>query len=154
MKGRANPASTAPLVVIESPYAGDVKGNVAYARRAMLHSLSLGEYPIASHLLYTQVLEDTVPERRKLGIDAGLAWAAHCDLAAIYCDRGISKGMVGAIAEHGKRVWYWLDNKSNSVKSNIVFRLIDPPEIRQITYEDIRKAYPSAVIESYFGVCV
>jgi hypothetical protein len=37
-----------------------------------------GEAPIASHLLYTQpgVLRDEIPEERRHGIDAGLAWGA------------------------------------------------------------------------------
>jgi hypothetical protein len=66
------------LVIIESPYAGatpeDVAINVAYARACLLNSLLKGEAPIASHLLYTQVLDDKIPEQRKMGIDAGLAW--------------------------------------------------------------------------------
>ena len=45
-------------VVLESPYAGDVAGNIAYARRALADSLARGEAPIAAHLLHTQVLDD------------------------------------------------------------------------------------------------
>lgn len=41
-------------IILESPYAGDVEGNLTYARRAMHDSLMRGEHPIASHLLYTQ----------------------------------------------------------------------------------------------------
>ena len=40
------------LVVVESPYAGNVASNVQYARRCLADSLWRGEYPIASHLLY------------------------------------------------------------------------------------------------------
>lgn len=87
------------LVVIESPYAGDVIQNEEYARQCMQHSLSLGEAPIASHLLYTQsgILDDTVPAERQWGIDAGLAWGRKADLVAIYTDFGISKGMLYGI---------------------------------------------------------
>ncbi len=83
------------LVIIESPYAGDVERNVAYARECMADSLSRGEYPFASHLLYTQpgVLDDTKPEERVLGIDAGLAWGACAQKTAVYMDLGMSKGM-------------------------------------------------------------
>lgn len=42
------------LVIVESPYAGDVKTNVAYARAAIRDCLMRGEAPYASHLLYTQ----------------------------------------------------------------------------------------------------
>lgn len=90
------------LVVIESPYAGEVEANVAYARRAMLDSLRRGEYPIASHLLYTQpgILDDLKPDERALGIEAGLAWAARADAAVFYVDRGWSAGMLAARDRH------------------------------------------------------
>lgn len=83
------------LVIIESPYAGEVEANVAYARAAMRDSLSRGEAPIASHLLYTQpgVLDDGIPEERQLGIDAGLQWARVAECAVFYVDRGWSPGM-------------------------------------------------------------
>ena len=82
-------------VILESPYAGDVEANVAYARAALRDSLTRGEAPIASHLLYTQpgVLNDDIPEERTLGIEAGLAWGAEAAATVVYCDRGISRGM-------------------------------------------------------------
>jgi hypothetical protein len=90
------------LVVIESPFAGDVERNVAYARKAMRDALSRGEYPLASHLLYTQpgILDDTVPLERALGIDAGLGWARHADLAVFYTGLGWSPGMWQALERH------------------------------------------------------
>ena len=83
------------LVVIESPYAGDIASNVRYARAAVRDSLLRGEYPIASHLLYTQdgILDDGVPTDRELGIRAGLAWGEKAALTAVYYDLGISNGM-------------------------------------------------------------
>lgn len=65
-------------VVVESPYAGNVERNLAYARACLHDCLLRGEAPIASHLLYTQpgVLDDDRPEERKLGIEAGLVWGA------------------------------------------------------------------------------
>ena len=83
------------LVVIESPYAGDVSANETYARACMADSLRRGEAPIASHLLYTQpgILDDTIPAERLLGIHAGFAWNKHAELTAVYTDRGISAGM-------------------------------------------------------------
>lgn len=87
------------LVIIESPYAGDVEMNVEYARECLKHSLMLGEAPIASHLLYTQpgVLDDSVPEQRAMGINAGLAWRRVADKAVFYNDFGYSKGMIAAL---------------------------------------------------------
>ena len=83
------------LVIIESPFAGDVEANVAYAKECMRDSLRRGEAPYASHLLYAQpgILDDLVPEERALGIEAGLAWGEAAALTAVYIDLGISKGM-------------------------------------------------------------
>ena len=65
-------------VILESPYAGDIERNVAYARAAMRDSLLRGEAPIASHLLYTQpgVLDDQVSRRAAPG-DRGRARMAR-----------------------------------------------------------------------------
>lgn len=88
-----------PLVMIESPYAGDIDTNVKYARLCVRDSVLLGEAPFASHLLYTQsgILLDTIPAERKLGIESGFAWGLHADLIAVYIDLGISSGMQKAI---------------------------------------------------------
>lgn len=92
------------LVIIESPYAGDVQRNEAYARAALKDCLLRGEAPLASHLLYTQpgVIDDNIPEERVLGIDAGLAWGAVADATVVYTDFGISAGMAYGI-ERAKR---------------------------------------------------
>ena len=83
-------------VIIESPYAGDIIRNIKYARLAVLDSLSRGEAPIASHLLYTQVLNDSIAEERTLGIDAGLAWKCVAEKHVFYIDYGYSQGMTYA----------------------------------------------------------
>ena len=83
------------LVIIESPFAGDVEANIAYARMCMRDSLGRGEAPFASHLLYPQpgILDDGIHFERRLGIAAGIAWGAVAELTAVYADRGISPGM-------------------------------------------------------------
>ena len=88
------------LVVIESPYAGDVEKNLRYARACMKDCLKRGEAPYASHLLYTQpgILDDTVPAERKLGIDAGFAWGSMAKATVVYTDLGMSSGMKAGIA--------------------------------------------------------
>ncbi len=82
-------------VILESPYAGDVEANVAYARACLRDCLMRGEAPFASHLLYTQpgVLRDEVPSERMDGIAAGLAWHRLARKVVVYTDRGISRGM-------------------------------------------------------------
>lgn len=87
-------------VIVESPYAGDVDRHTRYARRALAHALSLGEAPIASHLLYTQpgVLNDLDPAERAQGIAAGLAWGEVAEATVVYVDHGMSSGMKYGIA--------------------------------------------------------
>jgi hypothetical protein len=95
------------LIILESPFAGrgetlkarelDHQLNVQYAKAAMKHSLSLGESPMVSHLLYTQVLDDTIPSERALGISAGLAWRVRADASVVYLDRGMSFGMIQGV---------------------------------------------------------
>jgi len=87
------------LVILESPYAGNIEENIEYARKAVRDSLLRGEAPIASHLLYTQpgVLCDEVPEEREHGIAAGLAWRKVAKVSVVYCDLGITPGMAHGI---------------------------------------------------------
>lgn len=80
-------------VILESPYAGGINRNVLYARMALKDSLKRGEAPIASHLLYPQVLDDDIPEERKLGIDSGHAWLEVAEAMVVYEDLGLSSGM-------------------------------------------------------------
>jgi hypothetical protein len=99
------------LVILESPYAGDIDRNVAYARRCLRDSLLRGEAPIASHLLYTQpgVLRDEEPLERQHGIDAGLAWGRVAELTVVYTDLGFSAGMrygIDAATRVGRPVEY------------------------------------------------
>lgn len=92
------PYSIRPTVVIESPYAGNVERNTLYAKRALLDSLERGEAPFASHLLYTQVLDDTIVRDRARGIDSQMAWIRKCDKVVVYMDYGVSPGMRAAIS--------------------------------------------------------
>jgi hypothetical protein len=90
-------------VLLETPYAGDVEANRAYARACMRDCLLRGEAPFASHLLYTQpgVLDDEIAFERSLGIAAGLMWGTTADATVVYTDRGISAGMRHGI-EHAQ----------------------------------------------------
>jgi len=85
------------IVIIESPFAGNRQENIRYARRAMLDSLRRGEAPFASHLLYTQVLEDSLPIEREMGISAGFRFYSVATLCAVYRDMGVSPGMLRGI---------------------------------------------------------
>ena len=83
------------LVIIESPFAGNKNRNLNYVRKCMRDCFIRGEYPFASHLLFTQhgILDDNIPEERNLGIKAGLEWGKHANKTVVYTDLGITKGM-------------------------------------------------------------
>lgn len=92
-------------VILESPFAGKVDFNIAYARACLRDSLLRGEAPIASHLLYTQkgVLNDDIPEERTLGIEAGLQWLGQSNYTVVYEDLGLSPGMEYGIEKARER---------------------------------------------------
>lgn len=102
------------ITIIESPYAGDLVLNVQYARRALRDAIDRGETPFAGHLLYTQALNDQVPEERTAGMYLAeqlitiLAAGIHAGtgthiVCAVYDDLGISPGMKRGI-EHAANV--------------------------------------------------
>ncbi len=111
MSKREEGSKEIPLVLIESPFAGDVDTNIKYARACMRDSLDRGEFPFAMHLLYTQdgILNDDIPEERNWGIEAGLAWGKHASKTIVYTNLGITPGMEKGIQrakEEGREVVY------------------------------------------------
>lgn len=98
------------LVIIESPYAGDVERNLRYLRACMKDSLGRGEAPFAPHSMYTQVgvLDDNDPDERRLGIAAGFEWRFVAEATIVYMDLGISSGMREGI-EHAEKLGYPVD---------------------------------------------
>lgn len=120
------------LVIIESPFSGGSPRNfwdwltfgpwrrqrrhVRYARAAMADCIRRGEFPIASHLIYTQpgILRDEDPIERRVGITAGFLWAEAAQAWAlagggresarvVYVDEGRSIGVEGGI-EHARGI--------------------------------------------------
>lgn len=82
------------LAIVESPYAGDVDGNVAYARTALLYLIQKGYTPLASHLLYTQVLDDDKPGDRERGIQMQIETLIRTNAKVFFfVDKGFSSGM-------------------------------------------------------------
>ena len=89
-------------VIIESPYSGDVEKNLEYARICLSDSLSREVSPFASHLIYTQVLNDEIQDERLLGMKNAFMWYKYADLMAVYIDLGVSKGMLEGIEKAHK----------------------------------------------------
>lgn len=84
-------------VYIASKYAGDVVTNtrnaVAYCRQVIAE----GYMPVASHLLYPQMLDDNNPAERELGLLFGLALLRMCDEVWVFGP--VSSGMAQEIEE-------------------------------------------------------
>lgn len=96
-------------VFICSPYSGDMKRNTQYAWACMRDSLDKGEAPVAVHLLYPELLRDTISREREMGLECGLWVMRSLGMVACYCDLGLSSGMMGelqAASAEGIRVDY------------------------------------------------
>lgn len=89
------------IAIVESPYKSttdfELRRNLAYARALVHHFVMRGYSAHASHLLYTQCLDDRDPEQRRLGIEAGLALLRVADVHAFGIDLGVSHGMTMAM---------------------------------------------------------
>ena len=84
-------------VYVASRYAGDIPANTAAAVRCCRQVIEEGRMPIASHLLYPQMLNDSDSKERELGMDFGLALLACCDEVWVFGKP--SPGMEQEIAE-------------------------------------------------------
>lgn len=85
-------------VILESPYEGNIHRNKAYLQLCIRDCIAHGESPFASHQMYTDALDDNIPEERKQGLQAGLAWSSFAKRTVVYADFGISKGMKYGVA--------------------------------------------------------
>lgn len=84
-------------VYVASKYAGDVDANVAAAITYCRRVVDEGHMPVASHLLYPQILNDNVPRERELGLLFGLALLRMCDEVWVFGT--ISPGVAQEIDE-------------------------------------------------------
>ena len=95
-----------PLTIIESPYKAKGKKlqarNILYAQLAVLDSIGQGETPLASHLLYTQMLNDRKRAERNRGlklskdlIDEALYMAVYVDLGNSVFFEGMASDLEG-----------------------------------------------------------
>lgn len=98
-----------PIVIIESPYAGDIEKNVAYAWMCLKDSCIRGEAPFASHLLYTggghagfarEAAGGTSDPKHWMSREEGLrrceSFRAAATKTVFYTDMGWSSGMIRA----------------------------------------------------------
>ena len=89
------------MIYICSPYAGNTEENIAFARQACGYAIRQGAVPLAPHLLYPQILNDSVPEERETGIRLGLEILERCEELWVCGDRilaGMKRGAAYAKA--------------------------------------------------------
>ena len=84
-------------VYVASRYAGDVEANVKAAIRYCRLVIDRGYMPIASHLLYPQILHDDDPVERELGMLFGLALLRDCDEVWVFGE--VSPGVAREVEE-------------------------------------------------------
>lgn len=84
-------------VYVASRYAGNVEANVKAATRYCRLVIDRGYMPIASHLLYPQILRDDDPAERELGMLFGLALLRDCDEVWVFGE--VSPGVAREIEE-------------------------------------------------------
>ena len=81
-----------------SKYAGDIDKNVTNAIFYCKFVINEGFMPVASHLLYPQILNDNVSTERKRGCDFGLDLLSLCNEVWVF-GKEFSVGMKSEIAE-------------------------------------------------------
>lgn len=81
-----------------SPYARDIRKNTAAAIRFCRYVIDFGAMPVASHLLYPQILDDRSNDEREMRLMFGMALLALCDEAWVFGST-VSSGMEAEIAE-------------------------------------------------------
>lgn len=95
-------ASEWPVVIIESPFAGDMIANAEYLKRACLDCLARHEVPFASHGFFPHFLNELDFQHRELGLTAGYAFWELAVKIVFYRDRGVSSGMQRAYERAAK----------------------------------------------------
>ncbi len=102
---------TRPLVYICSKYAGEVEVNTYLAAKYCRYAIKQGRIPVASHLMYPQVLNDNDPRQREMGLQFGLALLLKCSEVWVFNEnRELSEGMrveIKFARLHGKTVKYF-----------------------------------------------
>ena len=95
---RQNEIKCRPKVYVISKYAGDIEFNISKAVEYCRFAIKQNRIPVASHLIYPAILQDTVAAERELGTMFGLALLALCDEVWVF-GKEPSPGMAAEIAE-------------------------------------------------------
>ncbi|MEN3005984.1 DUF4406 domain-containing protein [Dehalobacterium formicoaceticum] len=86
------------LVYICSPLRGDMEANLKRAMRYSAYAAGCGVIPIAPHVAWNGVFDDTIPEKRETALRLGLELMKRCDEVWVMGNE-VSQGMQGEIDE-------------------------------------------------------
>lgn len=84
------------MVYICSPLRGDVAMNIQRANRFCRFASQNEVLPLAPHTIFTQWLDDNIPDEREAGIYLGLELLTKCDEVWVFGEK-ISEGMAREI---------------------------------------------------------
>lgn len=79
-------------VFVCSPYAGDIEKNIANAKKYAKYVIDEGHNPIVPHLYLPEILDDSKPKERELGLELGIELLKTCEEIWVFGDV-ISNGM-------------------------------------------------------------
>ena len=128
------------LIYVVSPFAGDVEGNIEYAKKASQAVINSGCAFFAPHLIYPSILDDTVPEQRAKGMEMGMTVLERCDELWAFGER-ISEGMAAEMRE-AERIGipvrrFELDEQMGEVRAI---------EMGKVTVRDFLQDHPNATV--------
>ncbi|SHH69059.1 DUF4406 domain-containing protein [Desulfosporosinus lacus] len=86
------------LIYICSPLRGDMEANLKRASQYCAYAASCGVIPIAPHVAWNGVFDDTIPAKREAALRLGLELLKRCDEVWVMGNE-ITQGMQGEIDE-------------------------------------------------------
>ncbi len=104
------------LIYVASPYDGDMKKNVEFAKAGCDFVMKQGHGFFAPHLTYTKVLDDSDPRQRKLALEMALTMLTRCD-----------------------ELWVFGENITQAMSIEMDFAKQKDIPVRQISAEDWKK---------------
>ena len=81
------------IVYICSPLQGDIERNISQANGYCGFAATQGVVPLAPHTIFTQFLDDNIPEERTKGLKMGLELLKRCDELWVFGLK-LSAGMI------------------------------------------------------------
>lgn len=79
-----------------SPLRGDIERNIAKANGYCRFAAAQGVVPLAPHVIFTQFLDEDIPEERTKGLLMGLELLKYCSELYVFGNR-VTEGMLGEI---------------------------------------------------------